>query len=108
MSEITAVTQDTFEKEVLQASTPVLVDFWAPWCVPCRALALVLEAVAKEYAGKIKFAKVNVDEHPALASKYGIVSIPSLFLFKNGTVAENLVGYISDRDLRAKLQPHAG
>jgi len=108
VSEITAVTQETFEKEVLQSPLPVLVDFWAPWCAPCRAMAPVLEATAKEFAGKVKFAKVNVDEHPALASKYGIHSIPALFLFKNGQTTENIIGYVSEKELRAKLQPHAG
>ena len=107
MSDITAVTQDNFDQEVVQSAVPVLVDFWAPWCGPCRAMAPVLEALAKEFAGKIKFAKLNVDEHPALASKYGIHSIPSLFLFKNGQVAESLIGYMSDKELRSKLQPHA-
>jgi thioredoxin-like negative regulator of GroEL len=68
----------------------------------------VLDALAKEFTGKIKFAKVNVDEQPALASKYGISSIPSLFLFNNGAIVDNLVGFMSDKDLRGRLQPHAG
>jgi thioredoxin 1 len=106
MADLMEITQDTFEKEVLQSSIPVVVDFWAPWCGPCRAMAPVLESAAKEYAGKVKFTKVNVDEHPALASKYGIHSIPSIFIFKGGQVAESLVGFMSDKDLRGKLQPH--
>ncbi|NIM06997.1 MAG: thioredoxin [Armatimonadetes bacterium] len=108
MGDIAAVTDKTFEKEVLQSSVPVLVDFWAPWCGPCRAMAPVLEAAAQQYEGKIKFAKLNVDDHPALASKYGISSIPALFLFKDGQIAESLIGFISEKDLHAKLQPHAG
>jgi thioredoxin len=107
MSDIAAVGQDNFDKEVLASELPVLVDFWAPWCGPCKALGPVLEAMAKEFAGKIKFAKVNVDENSALASKYGIHSIPALFLFKKGQVAESFVGFLQDKELRAKLQPHA-
>jgi thioredoxin 1 len=108
MSDLPALTAENFDQEVLQSAQPVLVDFWAPWCGPCRAMAPVLDALAKEFDGKIKFAKVNVDEQPALASKYGISSIPSLFLFKAGAIADNLVGFMSDKDLRARLQPHAG
>ncbi len=107
MSDLMEVTTDTFEKEVLQSALPTLVDFWAPWCAPCRAMAPVLESMAKEFSGKIRFVKVNVDEHAALAGKYGIHSIPTLFLFKNGQPAENLIGYVSEKDLRAKLQAHA-
>jgi len=107
MSDIAAVGQDNFDKEVLESELPVLVDFWAPWCGPCKALGPVLEAMAKEFAGKIKFAKVNVDENSSLASKYGIHSIPALFLFKKGQVAESFVGFLPDKELRAKLQPHA-
>jgi thioredoxin 1 len=106
MADLMEITQETFDKEVLQAEVPVLVDFWAPWCGPCRAMAPVLEAAAKEYTGKLKIVKVNVDEHPALASRYGIHSIPSLFLFKSGQVAESLVGFMSDKDLRARIQSH--
>jgi thioredoxin 1 len=108
MSDVMAVTSEIFDKEVLQSSLPVLVDFWAPWCGPCQAMTPVLESAARQYAGKIKFAKVNVDEHPALASKYGIHSIPALFLFKDGQVAESLVGFKSEKELQSKLQPHAG
>jgi thioredoxin 1 len=108
MSDLPALTAENFDPEVLQSSLPVLVDFWAPWCGPCRAMAPVLDALAKEFDGKVKFAKVNVDEQPALASKYGISSIPSLFLFKGGAIVDNLVGFMSDKDLRARLQPHAG
>jgi len=108
MSDLPVLTSENFDQEVLKSAQPVLVDFWAPWCGPCRAMAPVLEALAKEFDGKIKFAKVNVDEQPALASKYGISSIPSLFLFKGGEIVDNLVGFMSDKDLRARLQPQAG
>jgi thioredoxin 1 len=107
MSDLPALTAENFDSEVLQSAQPVLVDFWAPWCGPCRAMAPVLDTLAKEFAGKIKFAKVNVDEQPALASKYGISSIPSLFLFKDGAIVDNLIGFMSDKDLRSRLQPHA-
>ena len=108
MGTVLEVTQDNFDQEVLQAAEPVLVDFWAPWCGPCKAMAPVLEEAAKQFAGKIKFAKVNVDDNPALATKYGIHSIPALFLFKEGQIADSIVGFVSDKDLAAKLQSHAG
>jgi len=88
----TAVTDQTFEKEVLQSSTPVLVDFWAEWCGPCRALAPKLEEVASELAGKVRIVKVNVDENPATPGKYGIRGIPAMLLFKGGAEAGQFVG----------------
>ncbi len=81
-----------FESEVLQASGPVLVDFWAPWCSPCRMIAPVVDELAGEYAGSIKVAKLNVDEAPGAAQSYGVSSIPTLMLFKNGEVVERFVG----------------
>lgn len=89
---ILEVTDQSFDKEVLQAQVPVLVDFWAEWCGPCKMLAPTVEALANEYAGKIKVAKVNVDENIATASRYRIQGIPTLLLFKNGEVREQLVG----------------
>lgn len=89
---ILEVTDQNFDTEVLQAGMPVLVDFWAEWCGPCRMLAPTVEALAKEYAGKVKVAKVNVDENIATASRYGIQGIPTLLLFKGGQVREQLVG----------------
>ncbi len=86
------VTDQNFDTEVLQAGMPVLVDFWAEWCGPCRMLAPTVEALAKEYAGKVKVAKVNVDQNIATASRYGIQGIPTLLLFKGGQVREQLVG----------------
>lgn len=91
MAEI-ILTEATFENEVIKSDVPVLVDFWATWCGPCRMLAPIIEEIANEYEGKAKVCKVNVDEQPALAAKYGIMSIPTLILFKNGEVAEKTVG----------------
>jgi len=81
-----------FEQEVLQSSEPVLVDFWAPWCGPCRMLAPTIEELAKQYEGKVKVGKLNTDESPETASKFGISSIPTVLFFKNGEVTDRLVG----------------
>ncbi|MCX7141670.1 MAG: thioredoxin TrxA [Proteobacteria bacterium] len=104
MSEhILHVTDDTFEAEVLQSQTPVLVDYWAEWCGPCKAIAPTLEQVAKEYTGKLKVAKVNVDENQEIPRKYGIRGIPTLMLFKNGTIEDTKVGALSKAQLTAFL-----
>ncbi len=91
MSEIT-LTDQNFDQEVLQSDQPVLVDFWAPWCGPCRMVAPVVEEIAKEYEGKIKVGKLNVDENPQTAQKYGIMSIPTLGIFKGGQMVDQLIG----------------
>jgi len=97
------VTDDTFEAEVLQAQNPVLVDYWAEWCGPCKAIAPTLEEVAKEYSGKLKVAKVNVDENQEIPKKYGIRGIPTLMLFKNGNIEATKVGALSKSQLTAFL-----
>jgi thioredoxin 1 len=97
------VTDDTFDAEVLQSQGPVLVDYWAEWCGPCKAIAPTLEEVAKEYTGKLKVAKVNVDENQAIPRKYGIRGIPTLMLFKNGNIEATKVGALSKSQLTAFL-----
>ena len=92
MAEIT-LTQENFAEEVLQAKEPVLVDFWAIWCGPCKMLAPVLQELAEEYEGRLKVGKVNVDDEGDLASEYRIASIPTLLIFKNGEIVHTLVGY---------------
>ncbi len=97
------VTDDTFESEVLQSQSPVLVDYWAEWCGPCKAIAPTLEEVAKESSGKLKVAKVNVDENQEIPRKYGIRGIPTLMLFKNGNIEATKVGALSKSQLTAFL-----
>ena len=92
MSNATAVKTADFEKEVLQSEVPVLVDFWAPWCPPCRAISPTLDVVASEFEGKAKIVKVDVDDEPEVAARYGVSSIPALLLFKGGQQVGQLVG----------------
>src|SRR5579883_694383 len=94
MSNATAVTTADFEQEVLKSPVPVLVDFWAVWCGPCRMIAPHVDAIASEYEGRVKVYKVNVDEEPEIASKYGIMSIPTLLFFKEGKVVDQVVGAV--------------
>ncbi|MBI3898193.1 MAG: thioredoxin TrxA [Gammaproteobacteria bacterium] len=97
------VTDDSFEQEVLKSTGPVLVDYWAEWCGPCKMIAPVLEEIAKDYAGRIKVAKLNIDENPATPPKYGIRGIPTLMLFKGGSVEATKVGAVSKTQLSAFL-----
>ncbi len=97
------VTDSTFDPEVLKSDLPVLVDYWAEWCGPCKAIAPMLEEIAKDYGGKIKIAKLNVDENSATATKYGIRGIPTLMLFKAGDVAAQKIGALSKSQLTAFL-----
>jgi thioredoxin 1 len=98
-----SVTVDSWDKEVLQSSQPVMVDFWATWCAPCKMVAPTVEELAKEYAGKAKFVKVNTDENPDLASRYKIRGIPTLMFFKNGQVIDQIVGAVPKAHLKTKL-----
>jgi len=97
------VSDDSFEQEVLQSEKPVLIDYWAEWCGPCKMIAPVLEEVASEYSDKIRVAKLNIDENPATPPKYGIRGIPTLMLFKNGEVEATKVGAVSKAQLAAFL-----
>ncbi len=94
----------TFKSEVLDSQTPVLVDFWATWCAPCRAIAPTLEELATQYKGQLKIAKVDVDENPAIAEQFGIRSIPTLVMFKGGKVVEQLVGAASKSKLEDSIK----
>ena len=105
MSELT-ITEENFEQEVLQSDVPVLADFWAEWCMPCKMIAPALEELASEYAGKLKVAKGDVDSQPDLAQKYDIVSIPTLLLFKKGEVANHHVGAGSKPMLESIFKDH--
>ena len=100
----TEFTDANFEKEVLKSTLPVLVDFWAEWCGPCRMLGPTIEELAKEYAGKIKVGKLNVDRNPGVSGKYSIRSIPALLMFKNGTVAGQMVGVQPKPVIKSKLE----
>jgi thioredoxin 1 len=93
-----------FDQEVLQSVQPVLVDFWAVWCGPCKALAPIVDGIAQTYAGKLKVVKVNVDENPAAPSRYSIRGIPALLFFKDGKVVDQIVGFVPQDTIDAKIQ----
>ncbi len=100
---VTEVTDNSFQSEVLESTKPVLVDFWAPWCGPCRMVAPVVEELSGELSEKIKFTKLNVDENQNVAAQFGIMAIPSLLIFKNGQVAQQHVGALSKAALKGLL-----
>jgi thioredoxin 1 len=100
---IVVLTQENFASEVLQSTTPVLVDFWAEWCGPCKMITPILGELADEYENRVKIAKVNIDEQQGLAAEYGIRAIPTLLLFDKGQVADQIVGLRSKRDLKASF-----
>lgn len=97
------VTDQTFENEVINADVPTLVDFWAPWCGPCRMVAPIVEELAGEYEGRVKFVKLNTDENPAVSGRYGIRSIPTLLVFKGGEVKGQIVGFRPKSELKNRL-----
>jgi len=101
--QILYLTDDTFEQEVINSSNPVLVDYWAEWCGPCKMIAPILEEIANEYTGKVKVAKLNIDENPQTPPRYGIRGIPTLMLFKDGNVEATKVGALSKSQLTAFL-----
>ncbi len=106
MSNVGDVTDVTFEAEVLKSSIPVLVDFWAPWCGPCRAVAPVVDEIANEYKGRLKVLKLNTDENPKTAQSYRISGIPSLMVFKNGQPVEQVVGAVPKSTLASAVEKH--
>ncbi|MHB8523427.1 MAG: thioredoxin [Limisphaerales bacterium] len=103
---IVTLTAENFAEDVLNSHTPVLVDFWAEWCGPCKMIGPIIDELASEYDGRARFGKVNIDEHQDLATKYGIRAIPTLLIFKGGEVVEQVVGLRSKRDLKANLEKH--
>ncbi len=100
------VNDENFKQEVLESDIPTLVDFWAEWCMPCHMVAPVVEEIAKEYQGKLKVCKLNVDEARNTASNYGIMSIPTLAIFKNGKVDEKIIGALPKAELERAIKPH--
>jgi thioredoxin 1 len=106
MATPTVVTDETFNQEVLKADTPTLVDFWAVWCGPCRMVAPVVDEIAREQGSKLKVMKLDVDENQNTAMAYGVMSIPTLILFKNGQPVERIVGFRPKGDMEKKILPH--
>jgi len=105
MAKEVVVTENNFDTEILGASEPVLVDFWAAWCGPCKMIAPVVEELANEYDGKLKVGKLNVDENSALAARYGVMSIPTLIVFKGGQEMERIIGFQPKEALKKVIDP---
>jgi len=105
MSTIVNANRENFQEEVIESATPVLVDFWAPWCGYCTKLSPILDELATEHANKMKIVKVNVDENRSLAQDYGVMSLPTMLVFKDGTQTEKLMGYMPKSAINAKLSP---
>jgi thioredoxin 1 len=106
MGNAVAVSEQNFDSEVIQSQVPVLVDFWAAWCAPCRAVAPTVEELAVEYKGRLKVVKLDVDENQDISIRYGVQSIPTLILFKDGKVVERLIGAYPKPIVVSKIQPH--
>ncbi len=104
MADVREITAEEFDTEVLESDLPYLVDLWAPWCGPCHMVAPIVEKIAEKYAGQIKVAKLNIDEAPQIASKYGVRGIPMLFIFKDGEIAERAIGVQPEEELAAMVE----
>jgi thioredoxin 1 len=106
MAHPVAISDTSFQSEVIDSDRPVLVDFWAEWCGPCKMIAPVLENIASDYSDSLKIAKLDVDHNPQTSMKFGVMSIPTLLLFKNGEVVEKLIGFMPKERLLGKIKPH--
>ncbi|MGH7707896.1 MAG: thioredoxin [Vulcanimicrobiaceae bacterium] len=106
MSALPDVSQSSFKNEVLDSNQPVLIDFWAPWCGPCKMLAPVVEKVAAAHTGRVKFMKLNTDENPSLAGEYHVSGIPCLILFKGGQAVDRIVGFVQENAINSMLAKH--